>query len=481
MAHYKWVIVYAFLVSVCKSYGAAVRNLRLADHDAACHDGTRPAIVNGTSTFILSHDYDGQSKYPKNAFCMWQLVAPPGKAIELIVEEFSLQSSFECNTDFVSVYDVGNFTLPLSEAPTPLYKWCGRAAPSEVIFTGSVNVVFRSNDRVELTGFVMLYRLIDRPTEEKCASGELRCRNKRCVSSASKCDHVDDCGDGTDEEKCGFPLQKSLNCGEPSVRPVLPDSAEDVYIVGGRNVRPDSWPWQASLALRGGTIRDHKCGATVINEQWLLSAAHCFRSWSDPSDWMVYVGKTYLMEQEPAEQLRYVEDVFVHPGYQMELFSDSLKNRKDHDVALLRLNAPLTLNKHVQPVCVEEIPDLKAGTRCYITGWGKTKDSEKSLILQQGAVSIFSLEDCIKFYNGTFVVNHLMYCAGYVDGRVDACQGDSGGPLVVNLSAKWFLAGIVSSGLDCGAPEQPGIYSKISPHYRWIQNTIANSSFNSEK
>jgi hypothetical protein len=41
--------------------------------------------------------------------------------------------------------------------------------------------------------------------------------------------------------------------------------------VGGSVVIPNSWPWQVGL-LRSGFLT---CGASLINNQWLLTAAHC--------------------------------------------------------------------------------------------------------------------------------------------------------------------------------------------------------------
>ena len=58
-------------------------------------------------------------------------------------------------------------------------------------------------------------------------------------------------------------------------------------IVGGEEARPNSWPWQVSLQYYGG----HICGASLLNENWVLSAAHCVDKSSDPRRYSLALGK----------------------------------------------------------------------------------------------------------------------------------------------------------------------------------------------
>ena len=43
-------------------------------------------------------------------------------------------------------------------------------------------------------------------------------------------------------------------------------------IVGGTEAARNRWPWQVSLQTSQG---HHFCGGSLINDQWLLTAAHC--------------------------------------------------------------------------------------------------------------------------------------------------------------------------------------------------------------
>lgn len=89
----------------------------------------------------------------------------------------------------------------------------------------------------------------------------------------------------------------SAYCNSPtSVRPfiftVLNNATEGRYtgsiscgigkqnprIVGGTEARPEEYPWQVGFRWQRGTgITNIFCGGSLINKNWVVSAAHCFQ------------------------------------------------------------------------------------------------------------------------------------------------------------------------------------------------------------
>lgn len=52
-------------------------------------------------------------------------------------------------------------------------------------------------------------------------------------------------------------------------------------------------------------------------------------------------------------------------------------------------------------------------------------------------------------------------------------SGDSGGPMVIQRDDKRFqLAGVISWGIGCAEPDQPGVYTRISEFRVWINQIL---------
>ncbi|OQV25002.1 Enteropeptidase [Hypsibius exemplaris] len=264
---------------------------------------------------------------------------------------------------------------------------------------------------------------------------------------------------------------EGLVCGiTPSTNHWRNEVRQSARIVGGEDALPGQWPWHVAL-YRDGL---YACGATLLDKQWLISAAHCFFPHMYRF-WAARLGSWRLSSMPPQQQIIKISQAVIYDGY--DHFGSS-----DGDIALLRLERPVELSNWVRPVCLpldDHVPGSLPGEACKAIGWGlRAEDGSKADILQEVDVPVLNNTDCNSLQDPEYFgkISDSMMCAGQT-GR-DSCQGDSGGPLLCNTDKNnWFLAGVVSFGSGCGGGStRPGVYSRISKFSRWIESVLTNST-----
>ena len=87
-------------------------------------------------------------------------------------------------------------------------------------------------------------------------------------------------------------------CGIRSVNPPTPDR-----IFGGRDALPGEFPWQVSFQMEG----KHVCGGTLINDRWVLCAAHCAAI--NLPDFDIVLGKHHQLSKDATERHFKIEKV----------------------------------------------------------------------------------------------------------------------------------------------------------------------------
>ncbi|XP_072506396.1 trypsin-like [Notamacropus eugenii] len=231
-----------------------------------------------------------------------------------------------------------------------------------------------------------------------------------------------------------------------------PIDDDDDKIVGGYTCSANSVPYQVSL-----NSGSHFCGGALINSQWVVSAAHCYKSRIQ-----VRLGEHNIATTEGNEQFIDASKIIRHPSYS----SSTLNN----DIMLIKLKTAATLNSRVATVSLPS-SCASTGTSCLISGWGNTASSGSNYpnVLQCLKAPVLSDSACSNAYPGQITSN--MICVGYLEGGKDSCQGDSGGPVVCNGK----LQGIVSWGYGCAQKGKPGVYTKVCNYVSWIQSTIASN------
>uniref|UniRef100_A0A7N4NZG4 Kallikrein related peptidase 15 n=1 Tax=Sarcophilus harrisii TaxID=9305 RepID=A0A7N4NZG4_SARHA len=141
-------------------------------------------------------------------------------------------------------------------------------------------------------------------------------------------------------------------------------SQDNDKVIGGEECRPHSQPWQVAL-FEGSRFN---CGASLISNQWVLTAAHC-----NTGKIRVRLGEHNLRLWDGVEQLRGVAYAFPHPRYE--------KRGHHDDIMLLRLNRPVCLSNSIRPVALPtRCP--RQGEQCVVSGWGLDPPSIPRVKLQ---------------------------------------------------------------------------------------------------
>uniref|UniRef100_A0A8C6JUD2 Coagulation factor IX n=1 Tax=Melopsittacus undulatus TaxID=13146 RepID=A0A8C6JUD2_MELUD len=209
------------------------------------------------------------------------------------------------------------------------------------------------------------------------------------------------------------------------------------------------------------------CGGSIINEKWVVTAAHCLHGGLHPKPMLTSAGEYNTNEDDHTEQQRQVLKILPHPTYNANI------NKHHNDIALLELDRPLVFSSYVTPICTgsREFTNalLKHGMGT-VSGWGSTLfRGRPATVLQVLKVPFVDRPTCLKSTATTILQN--MFCAGYPAGGSDTCGGDSGGPYTTEIEGTWFLTGITSWGEECAKPGKYGIYTRVSKYLKWIKET----------
>uniref|UniRef100_A0A8C6A9I5 Transmembrane serine protease 13 n=1 Tax=Marmota marmota marmota TaxID=9994 RepID=A0A8C6A9I5_MARMA len=256
--------------------------------------------------------------------------------------------------------------------------------------------------------------------------------------------------------ECPSQRYVSLQCSHCGLRAITG------RIVGGTLTSENKWPWQVSLHY-GIT---HICGGTLIDAQWVLTAAHCFFVTQEKilDGWKVYAG-THNLHQLP--EAASISQIIINGNYTDE--------QDDYDIALVRLSKPLTLSSHIHPACLPMYGQtFSLNETCWITGFGKTKETDEktSPFLREVQVNLIDFKKCNDYSVYDSYLTPRMMCAGDLRGGRDSCQGDSGGPLVCEQNNRWYLTGVTSWGTGCGQRNKPGVYTKVTEVLPWIYSKM---------
>lgn len=155
------------------------------------------------------------------------------------------------------------------------------------------------------------------------------------------------------------------------------------------------YSWTMIVSIRIGTNNQHICSGTILDDSYILTAAHCLTNRS-MQEITIEAGMYYRGEHDVI--IRHVDHIYIHPNYTAQ------SNIYMNDIAMLHLSVPLNIdeNPNTSPTC---LPSMNSqlistiryplnGMRVVITGWNimTTTGSSTPLILQQAEIYVIDGE-----------------------------------------------------------------------------------------
>lgn len=269
-------------------------------------------------------------------------------------------------------------------------------------------------------------------------------------------------------------------------------------IINGDHADVSNFPYFASLyfdRISESNYYGNICGATIYNQEFVLTAAHCVSSANDSFKNLFLKVATGVQYEEAGVQGGYqtalaipIKEIYRHPDY-VNSNDDFFPN----DIALVKLASPLPTSQ-VSPASYVS-NNVASDKNVY------RSDSEKLLIIGHGknqtlgggitADTAEQLEQAVMIYtpscNSHGSTGNKKLCVLSEiksDGKYSsACSGDSGGPLLWLDNGEYKQIGVASYATkDCGLVEDPesgrpygyaSAYTEIFAYQDWIDDVIS--------
>ncbi|XP_037939618.1 serine protease 1-like [Teleopsis dalmanni] len=228
----------------------------------------------------------------------------------------------------------------------------------------------------------------------------------------------------------------------------------DGRITNGKDAVEGQFPYQVGASF-SSSKGSWWCGGSIIDNEWVVTAAHCT---SGATSVTLYFGG--VVRTSPELKVTVSSSNFIqHSSYN----SITIRN----DISLIKIPS-LSFNKNINKVNLPKKASsysTYAGDVAIASGWGLISDSATAVHskLQYTPLEVITNAECSAVF-GKLLVYSSTICVATPAGT-STCQGDSGGPLVYGND----LIGITSYGSSAGCESgSPAAFTRVTSYLDWI-------------
>ncbi|XP_026730856.1 collagenase-like [Trichoplusia ni] len=241
-------------------------------------------------------------------------------------------------------------------------------------------------------------------------------------------------------------------------------------IVGGWEAEDGQFPYTVSIRMVGATGGVGACTGSVLNNQWILTAAHCL---ARRFTYVVRVGLTNITLPE------YIIDRERDSAVIHETYNHDTTAVQTHDIGLLDLGISIPYSETIQPIRIQSSKrqQLEYGNlQLILSGYGRTDDWWAGGIVPEVLYWVYqrgiTQAECFTWYPNSQTMGPFTMCSQYYNNtNQNACTGDSGGPLtVVDVDGQVTQVGIMSFGSQRGCnTTHPQGFVRPDMYQDWIE------------
>ncbi|CAG2109069.1 unnamed protein product, partial [Medioppia subpectinata] len=168
----------------------------------------------------------------------------------------------------------------------------------------------------------------------------------------------------------------------------------------------------------------HHCTGSILNDKWVMTAAHCFNKsdpTSKPSNFTIRTGTLLRLDGNEYPVAKIVQ----HPQWNYWGFKNS-------DIALMKINGTIDMGENIKPIDLPKtLFEEPVREHVIVAGWGKRflNSSVTLLLANEFKLNVIPNGRCAQAYT---TIQYMTYKSQLCtwNRNQTVCEGNSGGPAV---------------------------------------------------